>query len=368
MAFITLDSDKLTSNYERLDKLFDKKNIDWAIVTKLLCGSEVFLEELLKLPCQQVCDSRIRHLEAIKNIRPEIKTIYIKPPAEESIEEIVRYADISMNTQIETIKLLSEEAVKQDKTHKIIITIEMGELREGVMGDEVINFYEKVFQLENIEVVGLATNLACLYGVLPNNDKLIQLSLYKQLIEAKFNKKIPLVSGGTSVTIPLIEEQILPKGINHFRVGETLFLGTDVYHNDTYKNLHNNVFRLFAQIIEIFEKPSQPQGEMGYNVQGEKYEYEDDKGFEKRYRAIVDMGSLDVDEEHIGLKDDTTEIAGASSDMLVIDLGNNDKGYSVGDVVEFTMDYMGALRVMNSRYIEKVIHDDENHLVELINQ
>lgn len=359
MAFISLDTDKLISNYERLNKLFVKKDIDWAIVTKLLCGSEVFLEELLKLPCDQVCDSRIRHLEAIKRIKPEIETIYIKPPAEESVEEIVKYADISMNTQIETIKLLSEEAVRQDKVHRIIITIEMGELREGVMGDDVIDFYEKVFRLDHIEVVGLATNLACLYGVLPNNDKLIQLSLYKQLIEAKFNKKIPLVSGGTSVTIPLIEERLLPKGVNHFRVGETLFLGTDVYHNDTYKNLHHDVFRLFAQIIELFEKPSQPSGEMGYNVQGEKYEQDEELGYEKSYRAIVDLGSLDVDEEHIGLKDDSMKIAGASSDMLVIDLGKNKLDYKVGDLVEFTMDYMGALRVLNSRYVKKVIHDDD---------
>jgi predicted amino acid racemase len=35
-------------------------------------------------------------------------------------------------------------------------------------------------------------------------DKLIQLSLYKQLIEAKFNISISWVSGGTSVAIPLI--------------------------------------------------------------------------------------------------------------------------------------------------------------------
>jgi hypothetical protein len=32
-------------------------------------------------------------------------------------------------------------------------------------------------------------------------DKLIQLSLYKQLIEAKFNISISWVSGGTSVAI-----------------------------------------------------------------------------------------------------------------------------------------------------------------------
>jgi predicted amino acid racemase len=45
----------------------------------------------------------------------------------------VHYADVSFNTEIDTIKMLSAEA-KQNKTHKIIIMIEMGDLREGVMG------------------------------------------------------------------------------------------------------------------------------------------------------------------------------------------------------------------------------------------
>ncbi len=89
------------------------------------------------------------------------------------------------------------------------------------MRDDFIDFYAKVFNLKNIEVVGIGANLSCLYGVLPSPDKLIQLSLYEQLVEAKFDKQIPCVSGGSSVTIPLIFQNILPKGINHFRVGET---------------------------------------------------------------------------------------------------------------------------------------------------
>jgi predicted amino acid racemase len=45
----------------------------------------------------------------------------------------VHYADVSFNTEIDTIKMLLRSP-KQNKTHKIIIMIEMGDLREGVMG------------------------------------------------------------------------------------------------------------------------------------------------------------------------------------------------------------------------------------------
>src|SRR5690606_21274212 len=191
MAFVTLDTQKLKHNYDYLDQLFKEKSIQWSVVSKMLCGNKVYLEELLKLGVNQVCDSRVTNLRRIKTIAPHVETIYIKPPPKRSIKKIVEYADISFNTEFETIKMLSEAAISLNKKHKIVIMIELGELREGVLREDFINFYSKVFELPNIEVVGIGANLTCMYGVLPNHDKLIQLSLYKELIEAKFDKKIP---------------------------------------------------------------------------------------------------------------------------------------------------------------------------------
>jgi len=355
MAFITLDTKKLKSNFEYLDKTFKKHGIQWSVVSKLLCGNKEFLIELMNLGIKQVSDSRITNLKTIKSISPDMETIYIKPPAHRSVHNVVKYADISLNTEIKTIQLLSEEARKQGRIHKIIIMIELGELREGVMGDDFIQFYAKVFELENIEVIGIGTNLSCLYGILPNSDKLIQLSLYKQLIEAIFSKKIQYVSGGSSVTIPLVFQNLIPKAINHFRVGESLFLGTDVYNNSTLANMSSDVFRLYAEIIELIEKPVVPSGEMGTNVEGHSFEFDDKYIGTTAYRAIIDVGLLDVEQSHITPVDKDLSFVGASSDMLVFNLGENKNKYKVGDLLEFKMDYMGTLRILNSRYIEKKV-------------
>jgi predicted amino acid racemase len=265
----------------------------------------------------------------------------------------VQYADASFNTEFRTIELLSDEAVRQKKVHKIYIMIEMGELREGVMRDDFIDFYEKVFTLPNIDVVGVGTNLSCLYGVLPNHDKLIQLSLYSQLVEARFNKKIPYVSGGSSVSIPLIFEKLLPHGINHFRVGETLFLGTDVYNDTTLPDMHNDVFMVYAEIIELIEKPTVPMGEMGTNVEGHTYNFSNDESGRTSFRAILDLGLLDVESNHLKPTDESISFVGSSSDMIVIDIGQNERSYKTGDLIELAPDYMGILRIMNSRYIDK---------------
>ncbi len=355
MAYIVLNKSKLKSNFEFLNKLFKEKDIKWAVVSKILCGNKEYLEELLSYDITQICDSRIVNLKMVKQINPNVETIFIRPPAKRAVKKVVQFADISMNTEIETIKLLSEEAQIQNKIHKIIIMIELGELREGIMREGLIDFYSKVFNLKNIEVVGIGTNLSCLYGVLPNHDKLIQLSLYKQLIELKFNRKITYISGGSSVTIPLIFQNLLPKGINHFRVGETLFLGTDVYNNTVLKKFKTDIFTLFSEIIELIEKPTIPMGEMGTNVEGHSVTFDETRIGETSYRAIIDLGLLDVDVSHIMPKDENISIVGSSSDMIVIDLSRNAKKYKVGDLLEFKLDYVGILRVLNSKYIEKRI-------------
>lgn len=356
MAYTVLNRKKLKDNYQYLNRLFTERQIEWGVVSKVFCGSRTYLKELIDLGVQQICDSRITNLKIIKSLNPDIETVFIKPPAKRYISSVVKYADASFNTEFETIKMLSDEAVKQGKIHKIIIMIELGELREGVMRNEFIDFYARVFQLPHIEVAGLGTNLTCMYGVLPSQDKLLQLCLYEQLIEAKFNKVIPYITGGTSVTIPLISKGLLPKDVNHFRVGETLFLGTDVYNSAPNPEMHQDVFKLYAEIIELREKPMIPDGDLGHNVSGDLLEFDQERDHTHAYRAIIDIGLLDVEASHIKPKDAALKIVGSSSDMMVIDLGENEAGYKVGSQVEFDLDYMGILRLMSCDYVDKLVN------------
>jgi predicted amino acid racemase len=63
--------------------------------------------------------------------------------------------------------------------HKIIIMIEMGDLSEGVMGEELIEFYGKILSLP-IEIRGIGNKPQLFEWHNATQDKLIQLSLYKQ--------------------------------------------------------------------------------------------------------------------------------------------------------------------------------------------
>lgn len=355
MAFLTLNRESLKHNYDFLHKLFGEREISWGIVTKLLCGNKKYIQEILNLGMKEIHDSRISNLKVVKSLDPTAQTVYIKPPAKRSIKNLVKYADVSFNSEYETIRMISEEAGKQEKTHKVVIMIEMGDLREGVLGEELMDFYAKILELPNIEISGIGTNLNCLNGVMPTQDKLIQLSLYKQLIEAKFNIKIPWVSGGTSVVLPLMLKNMRPMAVNHFRLGEALFFGNDLFTGENIEGMRNDVFKLYAEIIELHEKPTIPTGYLSTNVDGKTFEMEGQDFGATSYRAIVDIGLLDIQTEYLTPEDKSLEIIEASSDMLVLDVGETAGDYKVGDLIKFDLKYMGALRLLNSDYISKEV-------------
>lgn len=358
MSYITLRSTKLRHNFKVLDQIFTQNNIEWAIVAKLLCGNVKFLEVLLNITDKEICDSRLSNLKTIKKLSPKTQTIYIKPPAKRLAKSIVKFADVSFNTELATLEVLSAEAVKQNKIHRVVLMVEMGELREGIMARNLMVFFDEVIALPNIEVVGLGTNLNCLNGILPDEKKLIKLNRFKEIIEENSGKKIPYISGGSSVTIPLIFTNEIPLGINHFRVGETLFFGTNVYKDSLLAGMYHDVFTLTAEIIERQHKPNIPSGLAGTNLTGETPTYsENDKG-KSSLRAIVDVGLLDIDLRDIAPLVPGVEIIGASSDMLILDLGENAENLEVGDTIDFSMNYMAVLRAMNSDYVDKKVETE----------
>ena len=85
----------------------------------------------------------------------------------------------------------------------------------------------EILALENIELAGIATNLTCYGGVIPDRDKLGELIAIKERIEAGFPVRLGIVSGGNSSSLYLLEKDQIPRGINNLRIGEALFLGRE---------------------------------------------------------------------------------------------------------------------------------------------
>ncbi len=363
MATLLVNTKRIIENISKLSSFLVENNIEWSLVVKILGGNKPLLEKII---CDEsikkvhsIGDSRISNLKTIKEINPEIVTMYIKPPAPVLAKKIVQYADISLNTSFTTIEALNREAEKAGKVHRVVIMIELGELREGILRDNVLSFYGKIFELNNIKVEGLGTNLGCMYGVEPTYDKMVQLSLYKMLLEEKFKKKLNLISAGSSITLPLIMRNKLPDGINHFRIGETAFLGVSIIDNKRFRNLSTNAFDFSAEILELEEKEMIPDGNLtdaSIGITANDFQGEMNMEINKKsYRAIVDFGEIDVDANHIAPKDNNIKFIGTTSDMTVYDIGEKKGKFSVGRQLHFKPNYMAVARLMNTKYVTKEI-------------
>lgn len=362
MAELIIQSQKIKDNIKFLSEFFDKHNMHWSLITKVFSGDMEFLKNVLTDDAIEniysVGDSRLTSLKNLKAVNPQMRTIYIKPPAKLYADDIVEYADISLNSSFGTIQALNEAAKKKDKIHQIIIMIELGELREGVNREDIMSFYQRVFSLSNIEVIGLGSNLGCMYGVSPTYDKLLQLTLYKELISAKFDKELKFISGGSSITLPLIDQGLVPKGMNHFRIGEAAFFGVSPLDNKPFQGLSTDTFEFHANIIELEEKKIVPEGIISDANIGHTRDYSDEDISETSVKAILDFGMLDVDREDIEVIDSSVSFVGITSDMLVVDLGTN-KGengkdkYKIGDKIKFKPNYMAVARLLNSKFIDK---------------
>lgn len=362
MAELIIYTEKIQNNIKFLSDYFEEHQIQWSLITKVFSGDKEFLKNVLTEEVidkiGSIGDSRLTSLKNLKAVNPKMRTIYIKPPAKIYADEIIKYADISLNTSFSTIKVLNEAAKKAGKIHQIIIMVELGELREGVKRTELMSFYEKVFQLSNIEVIGLGSNLGCMYGIEPSYDKLLQLSLYQELISAKFNQSLKFVSGGTSITLPLIEQKTIPKDINHFRVGEAAFFGISPLDNKPFKGLSTDTFKFKANIIELEEKKIVPEGVISDANIGHSADFNEQDISETSTKAILDFGMLDVEKEDLEAIDPELKFVGITSDMMVVDIGNNktDDGkqkYHVGEHIFFKLNYMAVARLLNSKFIDK---------------
>lgn len=340
---------------------FSKIGITIMGVNKVFNGLYETAEAIVNGGITVIAEALVSNLKKIENLHCE--KALLRSPALSEIEDIIRYADISLNSEIDIVRELSKEAIKQNKIHKILIMIDLGDLREGIWFEnksEIEDFVSEVLSLPNIEIYGLGTNFNCYGTVLPtvkNNNLFI--SIAKEL-ENKFNFNFKYLSAGNATSYYLIEQGLLPPEINHLRIGGLHQFGIEYafgkyldeyYHSDMdIKNFSSNLYILKAEIIELNIKPTIPFGELGFDAFMQKKSFID-KG--NRKRAILSFGIQDIPYENIYSTDPLIKIVGQTSNHTIIDIEDCLTQYKLGDIISFELDYTALLFACNSPGIEK---------------
>ena len=359
MATLRMNRDALRTNFAELDRRLASHGVAYGVVTKLLCGTEPFLRELLSLGPSEVLDARVSNLAAVRSIDPDGRTIYIKPPAPGAADDVVRVADASLNSEIDTLAALDAAAERQGVRHGVFVMVEMGDLREGVMEDRVLDFAERALAFPHLRLEGLGANFNCLNGTLPSREKLERLARLRTRIESQHGVTLRWVSGGSSVVLPMLFDGEVPAEVNHLRIGESLYYGRDLVSGERFAGMRDDVFELEAEVVEVAEKPSQPTGPFGDAPLGAADPERGDDAGDDRRRALLDVGWLDLEPHLLEAKDEGVDVVGVSSDMTVVDVAKRKQAPRVGDRLRFSIGYMGALKLLHSPYVDKEVFTSE---------
>ncbi len=334
----------------------DHGNCSLMIVTKGLCADHEMVKMVAENPAVDfVADSRVKNIATYADmVRINgKKTVLLRIPMHAEVADVIKYVDLSFNSELSTIRLLNEEAKKAGIVHNILMMIDLGDLREGFFfqnEDLIWEAVEEIIHMDNINLYGIGVNLTCYGAIIPKNENLSKLVEIGREIESKYGIKLEMISGGNSSSIYLIDKGEMPEGINNLRLGESFLLGNDTAYETKLPGTVSDALILQAQIIELKEKPSLPIGEVGVDAFGEKPYYED-RGIMKR--AIIAIGKQDTDLGSMTPVDSQIEIMGGSSDHIILDVTHCDKEYKVGDIVEFELGYGGMLKTATSTYVER---------------
>ena len=342
---LEVNLDAIRTNAQVLSGICAKNGISVAGVIKFSDGDLKVAKAYADGGCAQLAVSRAKHLKALKEAFPEKETLLTRGPTRSDIEDTARYADLSLHSDADVLKLMDEAAGKAGTRPGIILMLDVGDLREGVDNvEELVELAKLVESLPNLNLRGVGTNHACLNGVLPTWDNLTFLISGAKAVEEAIGRKLDIISGGSSINLLLMKDGIntMPPEINHLRLGGTIAnpMNIRLGRGLVFPGTREDTVRLTAEIVEIHVKDSAPKNSTK-NWAGLEVVRED-KG--RRLRAILALGSQDVGDACTMIPmDEGVEMVGCSSDHTIVDVTDTGREWKSGDTLTFKVRYSNML-------------------------
>ncbi len=349
--FVEIDLDQVTANAQLIVNMCNDHDIQIVGVTKAVCADVDIAKAMLAGGVPMLGDSRVQNLRRLRKAGIDVPLLLLRIPMPSEVDEVVRIANCSLVSELSTISQLSQAAIKAGVIHEVILMVDMGDLREGVMPQKILPLVQQILLLSGIRLQGLGANFACYSGLIPTPEILKNLVVLTQQVRDKFFLELPIISGGNSATIDLLMNGAMPAGITQLRIGEGILLGRETLRRNSIPGACQNSLILHAEIVEVQEKPSVPPGEIAQDAFGNIPVFID-RGIRKR--AIAAIGRQDVEIENLTPILAGIDILGSSSDHLILDVSDAAADIAVGSEVCFYMQYGALIHAMISPYVSRV--------------
>ena len=347
---IEVDLKKLEQNTRVIVDMAEANGMTVAGVVKACGGEPLVAKGMLRGGVKALADSRLSNLQVLRKAIPEAELWLLRLPQLSEVDELVQVADVVLVSHVETAKALGEAALGAEGTIRIILMVDVGDLREGVWPDEAVDVAKEMALLSGVELAGVGTNLACYGGVIPDEENMKTLLGVGEKVERALGKKLQLVSGGNSANLNLLMEGGMPRGINNLRVGEALLLGCEAARREPIPGAYQDAFTLQAEVIEVAAKPSVPIGTIGQDAFGGVPTFTDEG---MRKRIILAVGQQDTVPDGLTPRHEGCRVLGASGDHLIVDVTESDREWKLGEIFSFGINYAALVRGMTSSYVSK---------------
>jgi len=351
--------DRIQHNARQLVNRLSSQGISVTAVTKATLGSLPIVAILTEAGIAGIGEPRIETIESLRQAGVNLPITLIRSPMLSQVARVVAVADVSLNTEREVMDHLSAAAMARGRRHGVVLMVELGDRREGILPQQLEGVAQHVLLLPGLKLIGIGTNLGCQNGVVPTDGSMAELSDLAISLESRFGIALEQVSGGNSANLPWLLAGGVVGRINNLRLGESILLGREPLQRQPIAGLCTNAFTLIAEVIESNRKPSLPRGEqrqtafglaqarpLQANLPGAGAE----RDCGDRWRVLLALGVQDVDPS--GLTPPAgMELLGASSDHLVLDTGTI--AVPVGTELSFQLSYGALLRAMTSPFISR---------------
>ena len=167
-----------------------------------------------------LAEARISNVEKLRKAGITNSASLIHTPMSHQASQVVRSCDTSYNSEMEVIARLANTARKVRSVHRIMLMVKMGDMRDGIMPENVEDIARQITTMPGVILTGIGANFACLSGTLPDAAKMTALSAIASDIEAAGRFVLETVSGGNSANLSWALGPYSTKRNNNLRLGE----------------------------------------------------------------------------------------------------------------------------------------------------
>ena len=348
-ATVTVDLAKIQANTRAVVSAMP--GVDIVGVTKVTCGDPRVARAMLAGGAIALGESRLENAMRLREDGITSPIWLVRAPVPALAEEAVRVSDVSVVSELAIAEALDAAAGRLGRRYGLLVMVDIGDLREGMMPDEIPAFLAAVSRMTHVDVVGLGASLTCYGAIVPDERNLEVLA--SLAITARERSGLALcISAGSSTSIAIVMRGQAPASVDNLRIGEAIVLGVDPATREPIPglSLHRDAVTLSAPVIECKVKPSLPFGTAAQDAFGTVPSFMD-RGL--RRRALLAIGRQDVWPEGLVPVDPRVEVLGASSDHLVLDVDALPEAPQIGDSISFTPGYSATLALFTSPYVAK---------------